>query len=172
MENFFAAATAGIAAIFGGFGGGGNNKLPPPNRNEIRNEIKLQASTTARGPAVARRGSIDIACVAAAVAAREAALGTAASGNAEALTSAYSARASALASAYSQTDNEAIKKSVKSSWANFGAALRLAQRGWKNAQKTAWTQFKTALKACGPAASSIADTSNASADEKAGAGSD
>lgn len=165
MENFLAAAAAGIAAMFGGFGGAGNNKMPPPDRNAVRNEIKMQASTTARG-------SIDIACIAAAVAAREAALGTAASGNAQALTSAYSARASALASAYTQTGNEAIKKAVKSSWANFGAALRLAQRSWKGAQKTAWTQFKTAIKACGPAASSVADTSNASADEKAGAGSD
>ena len=164
MENFLAAAAAGIAAVFGGFGGG-DNRMPPPERNEVRNEIKLQASTTARG-------SIDIACVAAAVAAREAALATAASANAQALTSAYSARASALATAYTQTEREAIKKSVKSSWANFGAALRLAQRGWKNAQKTAWTQFKAAIKACGPAASSVADTSNASADEKAGAGSD
>ena len=164
MENFLAAATAGIAAMFGGFGGG-DNRMPPPERNAVRNEIKLQASTTARG-------SFDVACIAAAVAAREAALGIAAGANAEALTSAYSARASALASAYSQTGNEAIKKSVKSSWANFGAALRLAQRGWKNAQKTAWTQFKTVIKACGPAAVSIADTANAGADEKAGAGSD
>ena len=164
MENFLAAAAAGIAAVFGGFGGG-DNRMPPPERNEVRNEIKLQASTTTRG-------SIDIACVAAAVAAREAALATAVSANAQALTSAYSARASALATAYTQTEKEAIKKSVKSSWANFGAALRLAQRGWKNAQKTAWTQFKAAIKACGPAASSVADTSNASADEKAGAGSD
>lgn len=164
MENFLAAAAAGIAAMFGGFGGG-DNRMPPPDRNAIRNEIKMQASTTTRG-------SIDIACIAAAVAAREAALGTAASANAQALTSAYSARASALASAYSQTGNDAIKKSVKSSWANFGAALRLAQKSWKGAQKMAWTQFKTAIKACGPAASSVADTSNASADEKAGAGSD
>src|SRR3990167_8504722 len=113
MENFLAAATAGIAAMFGGFGGG-DNRMPPPERNAVRNEIKMQASTTARG-------SFDVACIAAAVAAREAALGTAA-----------------------------------------GA----------NAQKTAWTQFKTAIKACGPAASSVADTANAEADEKAGAGSD
>ncbi|MSU73635.1 hypothetical protein EXS56_00660 [Candidatus Kaiserbacteria bacterium] len=139
--------------------------MPPPDRNEVRNEIKMQASTTARG-------AVDIACVAAAVAAREAALGTAASTNAQALTSAYSTRASALASAYSQTGNETIKKAVKSSWANFGAALRLAQKSWKSAQKTAWTNFKTALKSCGPAAAAVADTSNASADEKAGAGSD
>src|SRR3989344_1305136 len=147
MENFLAAATAGIAAMFGGFCGG-DNRMPPPERNAVRNEIKMQASTTARG-------SFDVACIAAAVAAREAGLGIAAGANAEALTSAYSARASALASAYSQTGNEAIKKSVKSSWANFGAALRLAQRGWKNVQNTAWTQFKTARKARGPAAVSI-----------------
>ena len=49
MENFLAAATAGIAAMFGGFGGAGNNKMPPPDRNAVRNEIKMQASTTARG---------------------------------------------------------------------------------------------------------------------------
>src|SRR3989344_9599818 len=110
MENFIAGAAAGIAAIFGGFGGG-NNKMPPPERNAVRNEIKLQASTTARG-------SFDVACIAAAVAAREAALGIAAGANAEALTSAYSARPFPLPSGFFQTSHQGIKKSVKPSWGN------------------------------------------------------
>ena len=155
MENFFLTAAAGITALFGG---NADHKLPPPNREMA----KTHASSTASGA--------NIACIAAAIAAREAALGSAVSTNTQALTSAYSERAKGLASAYAQTGNDAIRKVVKDAWAKFRASLRVAQKSWKTSQQDAWTQFKTAIKACGSSAPSLADTANAAADAVAGAG--
>src|SRR3989344_218239 len=164
MDKIFLTAAAGIGALFGNGGNGGDSKMPPPVRNEVRNEVRIRATTAP--------GSFDVSCVATAVAAREAALAAAATANAQALTSAYSDRGSALASAYAQTGNDVIRKAVKNAWNKFNAALRLAHRGWKTAQQSAWTQFRTAVKACGAGAASIADSSNASMDASAGAGSD
>jgi len=151
-------AAVGLAAIMGGGASGTIDHRPLPPRD--------------RGHASSTIANVDLSCVAAAVAAREAALGTAAGANAASLTSAYTDRAAALASAYAQTDKTEIKKAVKDAWAKFGAALRLAHKSWKSAQQAAWTQFRTAVKACGTGASAVTDSANASADAGAGAGSD
>ncbi|OGG49687.1 hypothetical protein A2763_03335 [Candidatus Kaiserbacteria bacterium RIFCSPHIGHO2_01_FULL_54_36] len=157
MESIFVAAAASIAAIFGGLGGG-DHKAPLQDRNQI----KIHASSTASG--------VNIACVAAAVAAREASLQAGISTNMQDVTAAYTTRASALASAYTQTGNDAIRKAVKSAWNSFNGAMRLAHKSWQKTQQSAWSGFKTALKACGSNASSIADSANASVDANAGGG--
>lgn len=157
MDKIFLTAAASIGALFGV--GGDHGKPPPPDRFEA----KVHASSTTKL-------SFDISCVAAAVAAREAALDAGIATNGQDVNAAYTARASALASAYAQTGNDSIKKAVKSSWATFGAALRLAHKNWQRAQQGAWSQFKTALKACGTGAAAVSDSSNASVDANAGGG--
>ena len=145
---------AGIGAFFGL---GGDHKAPPPDRHGA----EVHATTTAGT-------SVNIACIAAAVAAREAILQTAIGTNGTDISAAYSARASALASAYVQTDTSAIRKAVKTAWTTFSAALRVAHKNWKTAQQGAWSQFKTALKACGGSATTVSDSANASIDASAG----
>jgi len=130
------------------------------------------ASTTALGHLPDQRGHATstvpaISCVAPAVAAREQALGAGMTTYTQNLNAAYAARATALASAYSQNTSDAARKAVKSAWATFGAALRIAHKDWVKAQKDAWGQFRTAVKACGPSASAVADSSNAGMEESA-----
>ena len=160
MFKALVGAAAGIFTLFGASTTGDHR----PVHVEDRGLFERHASSTI--------ASVDVACVAAAVAAREAALGTAASANAQALTTAYSDRASALAAAYTQTGKDAIRKAVKNAWSHFGAALRLAHKSWKSAQQAAWSHFRTAVKACGAGAANVSDSSNASLDVGAGAGSD
>jgi hypothetical protein len=156
MNNIFLAAAAGISALLGV---GGNHTVPPPDQHTAQ----VHATTTGKG-------HIDLSCVAAAVAAREASLQGAITANTGTVTSAYSARASALASAYAQSDNDSIRKAVKTAWGDFRAALQLAHQNWKTAQQGAWSQFKIALKACGTGAASVSDSANASADANAAGG--
>lgn len=156
MDKLFLTAAAGIGAFFGLHG---NASTTPPDRHNT----EVHATTSAKT-------SLNIACVAAAVAAREASLQIAITANAGAISSAYGTRASALASAYAQTDQSAIKAAVRSAWTTFGAALRVAHKGWITSQQAAWSSFKTALKACGPGATSVADSTSASVDASAGGG--
>ncbi len=159
MVQELLASAAGILALIGGATSTGENRQLP----WARNEAPRHASSTA--------GAFDMTCVKNAVAAREAALATAVAANTQAMTSAYSARSAALATAYNQTGNETIRAAVKSAWANFKAAMRLAHKNWKNAQQTVWSQFRTAMKACGPGVATVADSANAASDTNTGGGS-
>jgi len=150
--NTLAGVAAGFMALFGA---SSTIDHRPPENDALRGH----ASST-----VQVQGQANVACVAAAVAAREQALGTGISAYTQSINDAYSARASALAAAYTQTGTDAIKKAVKSAWTNFGAALKLGRRTWASAQGSAWSQFRTALKACGGSSTAISDASNASVD--------
>jgi len=109
---------------------------------------------------------VDAACVAAAVATREAALGSGIGANGTAISEAYAARATALASAYvSTTRPKAIKRSVKSAWDTFGAAQRLAKKSWQTSREAAWKQFRTDVKAC-KGASEVSDEANVTLESK------
>lgn len=151
VAALFLTAAAGVSAIFGG---GGERKIPPPFP---RNEVKLHASSTGKT-------ALNISCVAAAVAAREQAIGGAMTTLGQDTNAAYSARASALASAYAQTEPRSIKASVKKAWNTFNASLKVAHKNWKTAQQSAWSGFKTAIKSCGSGVESVADSANAGAD--------
>ena len=151
MFNSLVAATAGIFSIFGG--GGGQHQDVKPFRPQEERHATSTAATAA-----------NIACVAAAVDAREAALDTGVGTFASDINAAYTARKSALATAYAQTDPGAIRTSVKTAWKTFAAALRLAGKNWKTVQRGAWEQFKTAVKACGPGSASVVDSTNANAE--------
>lgn len=152
MSNALAGLAAGVMAVFGA-SSINDHRMP----SVPRGDMKVRATTTASG-------SVDLACVAAAVAARERSLSTGVGTYTQSVSSAYSTRASALASAYAGSDLATIRAAVKTSWQNFGAALKLAQKSWRTAQQAAWTQFKIATKSCGAGAASVADSTNATAE--------
>ena len=92
--------------------------------------------------------SADIACVASAVAAREASLSAGAKTHGDAVANAYSARATALASAYAATSTPAIRRGVNVVWEAFNTAIRTARKNWQRVRDAAWAQFRTAAKSC------------------------
>lgn len=89
-----------------------------------------------------------IACVGAAVSAREAALDTAIAAHGTTINAAYTARATALSAAYGKTTAGEVRAAVKAAWNAFSSAIRSAQKAWKTARNTAWATFRTSVKAC------------------------
>lgn len=89
-----------------------------------------------------------IACVGAAVNARETALDAAIATHSAAVTAAYTARATALSAAYSHTTVGEVRAAVKAAWNAFGSAIRNAQKAWKTARNAAWATFRTSVRAC------------------------
>jgi hypothetical protein len=100
-----------------------------------------------------------IACVAAAVATREAALGAAISVHGSAVSAAYTTRATVLAGAYANTTPKAVRAGVKVAWADFTKSIKSANSKWRESRNTAWSTFRSAAKAC-KAGSDITDSSN------------
>jgi len=146
MGNWFAAAAAGVLALFGA-STTGDHRFPKPPRDEFR----PHASSTV---------TVDMACVSQAVAARESALDSALATHTQDINAAYTTRATALASAYAQTGNDSIKKAVRTAWQQFGAAMKLTKRNWQKAKEGAWKSFRDAAKACGGNASAVSDGGN------------
>ncbi len=104
-----------------------------------------------------------IACVGAAVNARETALSTAASAQAQAMTAAYGARATALQAAYANTTTAAVKAAVKSAWSGFNTSMKSARTAWQTARNGAWKTFRTAVAAC-KAPVGVSDSANSSSE--------
>jgi uncharacterized protein (DUF342 family) len=76
-----------------------------------------------------------------------------------AVNSAYSTRASQLQQAYTATTTVAVKIAVKKSWSSYTSAVKTARKNWVKARNTAWSDYKTAIKAC-KAPASISDKFN------------
>ena len=113
MENWFAAAAAGVLAVFGGFGARDASSSMPRKPDLGSTTVKQMKD---QRPASTTKPSLDVACVSGAVAAHEASLAAGESTFTLGIHSAYSTRAAALASAYSQSGNDAIKTAVKAAW--------------------------------------------------------
>ena len=110
--------------------------------------------------------SKDIACVAAAIAAREAALSAGAQTHGNAVTSAYTTRAGALANAYTQTGgNSVIRDAVKKAWGSFRSSIQTARKNWQSARDAAWAQFRSVIKNC-KAPTEVLDTANTTSEAK------
>ena len=159
MQNWFAAAAAGVLALFGGVGGQHVNTTTPNFNGDGAHRPTKDMRVASSSPK-----NVDMTCVAAAVAAREASLSAGISTYTTAVNTAYTTRASALATAYGQTGNDAIKAAVKTASQQFSTSVKGAKTAWQKAAQTTWNTFRTAIKSCGSNASSIVDTSNASAD--------
>lgn len=129
---------------------------PPPAGN---------TATTTRTvkPHFVKNKTVDLACVAAAVAKREAAIGTAFSTFSTAAQAALSARATALSAAWAMTDKTARRSAIKAAWRAYTTAIKASRKDLNTARHNAWAGFRTDTKACGPAAT---------ADEPASEGSD
>jgi hypothetical protein len=170
MNNWLAAAAAGALAFVGGFGGHGDKSSTTRpfdmgmQQKEMRDGRGSSTKPFEKGDrertASSTKAQLDMSCVSAAVATREAALGTAMTTYSASVNAAYATRASALAAAYASTDTTTVKNSVKTAWANFKGAMTAAKKGWQSSKEGAWNAFKTAIKSCGSAAASVADISN------------
>lgn len=104
-----------------------------------------------------------IACVGAAVAAREATLDTAMTTFNGAQNAAYAARAAALQQAYTQTTLAAVKTAVKAAWSAFRTTMSTARHGWQTARVGAWAAYRTTAVAC-KAPAGTGDGSNSSSE--------
>ncbi|OGG57585.1 hypothetical protein A2853_02730 [Candidatus Kaiserbacteria bacterium RIFCSPHIGHO2_01_FULL_55_17] len=128
---------------------------------------RFRAQFQMRPNAVKQRtyASADIACVAAAVAAREAALSGGAKTHGDAVAGAYTARATALDGAYSTSTPAAIRISVKYAWDTFKASVQASRKSWQETTTRAWADFRNAIKNC-KAPSEVTDTANASSEPR------
>ncbi len=92
--------------------------------------------------------TLDLPCVAAAVAKRETAVSTAFAAKSTAISAAFTKRAADLASAWTMAAAKDRNAAVKAAWKNFNAAAKTARQTYLAANKTAWTLFRSEAKAC------------------------
>lgn len=123
-------------------------------------ETTVSANTSVEVKASSSSNSAVISCVGAAVATRESTLGTAIAAHGQSVQAAYTARAAALAQAYANTSNDKVRIGVKVAWSNFSNSLKSSAKTWRTSQNSAWTLFRTAVKAC-KAPVTVTDSMNA-----------
>ena len=104
--------------------------------------LPVFALTAASSPSVA------VTCVSNAVNARENAIDTSITTHSQAITSAYAIRATALQQAYAASTTVQIKSSIKTTWLTFNNSVRIANTAWRTARNSAWSTFRTLVKAC------------------------
>lgn len=153
MIRSWLAATVGTLFIAGSSTGAAlqhNEQRPNPERT---------------GTSTRQIQAVDVACVQAAISARELALSSAATTQSQAVIAAYAARASALSAAYTGTDPKVIKKNVKSAWEAFSTATKNAKKTWQRGRENTWNTFRTAVKAC-KGGESVSDSTNASVEQQ------
>jgi len=151
---------AGVAAAFIAFFGHGASSTGPDHTPPPNDFFRPHASSTST-----TLNPTTVACVAAAVAAREQTLDAGVATYTQSINTAYTTRASALASAYAQTGgSDVIRKAVNTAWQSFRAAIQLGRKTWVTAHESAWTTFRTAAKACGASATTLSDTNDESLD--------
>jgi len=116
----------------------------------------MRIGGTAQHPVVT---SDESACVIAAIQAKDQAATSAVNDYASAFAAAVSARTACQTAALGSTDGQqdALAKCVKA----FTAAAVQAKAAQAKAQAAAWSDYRTALRACAPAASSVNSNSNA-----------
>jgi len=92
-----------------------------------------------------------IACVGAAVAVREEAIGPIMNEYFQAVTTAYVERKNALNQVYTSTTTvKGIRFGTKAAWSAFHSSTKLARNDWLTARNNIWKQFRTSYKACKP----------------------
>lgn len=160
-------AAVGALTLFGGGNASGTVDLQRPPRMErpglerrFMNGSSTQSASTTR-PLKMASTTVDVACVGAAVAVRESALGTASQKLGTDVSAAYATRASALATAYQAGSRDQVKASVKSAWDAFKTTTQGAKKSWQSSRESAWKAYREALKQCGKGAEQVADSGNA-----------
>ncbi len=117
-----------------------------PELREMRRENRMEKKEKLE--AMQNLNATQLACVAAAVNARETAVGTAFDALNVSLKSALGTRKTSLAAAWLLTDGAARSTAIKASWKAFKDASRTAHKTAKVAKKDAWKGFKDAVVAC------------------------
>ncbi len=92
--------------------------------------------------------TINLSCIASAVAKRESAIQSAFSAMSSSWSSALATRASDLSSAWAMTDKTARNSAVRAAWKKFQDSQKAAKKAYNDARKAAWSQFTTDRKAC------------------------
>jgi hypothetical protein len=92
--------------------------------------------------------STQIACIGAAVNARETAVDAAMAAYTASVNSAYSARATALQSAYQLTTLTTVQAADKAAWTSFNTSVKTARSTWLVARNTAWATYVKVGTAC------------------------
>ncbi len=100
-----------------------------------------------------------IACVGAAVQAREQAIDSAINTYTQAIDAAYAARAVALGQAYSKTVANDVKTATKNAWTVFNSSMKSGRKAWQTARDKAWSSYRTSATAC-KAPSGVGDGAN------------
>lgn len=155
MNNWFAAAAAGVLALFGV--GGQHAPTTTHNFNDgttthkERRDERISSST---------KPALNIMCVSAAVSARETSLNAGVATYTNAIKTAYTTRAAALATAYGLSGNDTIRAAVKTAWKQYTSSTQGAKRAWQKSRESTWQTFRTAIKSCGTGAAAIADIEN------------
>lgn len=162
VKSWLVAAIGSLFAVGSSTGAG----LPHNDRPPVRERPATSSRERNERPASSTRQTkiVDIACVGAAVAARETALTSAASTETQAIAAAYTARASALSAAYQNTDPTQAKAAVKKAWSDFTSATKGAKQTWQRSRENSWKTYRDAAKQC-KGAEDITDSSNMSADQ-------
>jgi hypothetical protein len=155
MNNWFAAAAAGVLALFGV--GGQPATTTTPNFNDGTTTHKAQRDARVSSTT---KTSVNIMCVSAAVSTRETSLSAGAATYTSAINTAYATRAAALATAYGLSGNDNIRSAVKSSWKQFTTTTQGAKRAWQKSRESTWQTFRTAIKSCGTGAATVSDIEN------------
>ena len=166
LDHLFGSVVVGagllISAALSPFGVGNFNHVGSTTKEH---EAGMRSSFGGEGHRNASTTPAMIACVKAAVVARESSIASALSTFNSSLSSAYSARASALSSAYGQTTADSVRSAVKAAWETFKNSVKDVRKTWNSSQKSAWQTFRTATKACG-ASTTISDSQNDFQDTK------
>ncbi len=164
VKAWLASVAVGAMTLFGS-STTGDHRPPRVDDRQQGSSTEIRDRDHFSGRSASSTGlTIDIPCVAAGVAAREASLGSAMTAFTTDSNTAYTKRASDLASAYTQSGQSAVRSAVRSAWQHFSAARTVAKKAWQSSRDSAWSQFKTAVRSCGSAAASLSDSGNASSE--------
>ena len=126
-----------------------------------------EGTSVSAGMNVKADKTVDVACVQAAVDAREQSIMSAWVSYNTSMTAAFSTRALALHAAWGMTDASARKTAIKAAWSAFAASRKSAMQAHKTAKQAAWKTFRTAAKSCkGGAAQASVEASGEAMDNQ------
>lgn len=123
----------------------------------------VHAESGSRGGNVSSTASATtLACIAAAVNIREAALYEAITAQSDRVNAAYSLRKTALPAVYTGSyTNAQIREKVRAIWSEFRSDMKASKTKWRTASRAAWSTYRDSMKEC-RASSDVTDEKNSS----------
>lgn len=96
----------------------------------------------------ATTATVDLACMQSAIGKRDGAIASAFDTYYNAAKGALTARMSALKAAWGMSDKKARNEAQKKAWSDYRTTVKAARKVFHSAQISAWQQFRTDAKAC------------------------